>query len=180
MVSQTHSEMWVLSDLHPVKLTIRSDHHKVYSLLFVTKLVNLSIAVIKYLGCFSYSPLWQKSQQWGIEAAGILTMAEVTAVRDWGGWHLDHPFVKFIILKPNVVLEESHSPHNTKYNTTSDCIVPLANNFSAETQEARWRGKGLFSLHFHIAVHHKRKAGLELKQVRKQELMQRPWRDVTY
>jgi hypothetical protein len=25
-----------------------------------------------------------------------------------------------------------------------------------------------------------RKSGLELKQVRKQELMQRPWRDVTY
>jgi hypothetical protein len=33
---------------------------------------------------------------------------------------------------------------------------------------------------FHIAVHHHRKSGLELKQVRKQELMQRPWRDVTY
>jgi hypothetical protein len=26
----------------------------------------------------------------------------------------------------------------------------------------------------------KRKSGLELKQVRKQELMQRPWRDVLY
>jgi hypothetical protein len=37
----------------------------------------------------------------------------------------------------------------------------------------------LFNLHFHIAVHHQRKSGLELKQVRKQELMQRPWRDVT-
>ena len=33
---------------------------------------------------------------------------------------------------------------------------------------------------FHIAVHHQRKSGLELKQVRKQELMQRPLRDVTY
>ena len=32
----------------------------------------------------------------------------------------------------------------------------------------------------HIAVYHQRKSGLELKQVRKQELMQRPWRDVTY
>jgi hypothetical protein len=32
---------------------------------------------------------------------------------------------------------------------------------------------------FLIAVHHQRKSGLELKQVRKQELMQRPWRDVT-
>jgi hypothetical protein len=33
---------------------------------------------------------------------------------------------------------------------------------------------------FHIAGHHQRKSGLELKQVRKQELMQRPWRDVLY
>ena len=33
---------------------------------------------------------------------------------------------------------------------------------------------------FHIAVHHQGKSGLELKQVRKQELMQRPWRDVSY
>jgi hypothetical protein len=33
---------------------------------------------------------------------------------------------------------------------------------------------------FHIAVHHQRMSGLELKQVRKQELMQRPWRDVLY
>jgi hypothetical protein len=43
-----------------------------------------------------------------------------------------------------------------------------------------WGGKNLFSSHFHIAVHHQRKSGLELKQVRKQELMQRPWRGVTY
>jgi hypothetical protein len=46
-------------------------------------------------------------------------------------------------------------------------------------QEASWGGKGLFRLHFHIAVHHQKKSGLELKQVRKQELMQRPWRDAT-
>jgi hypothetical protein len=32
---------------------------------------------------------------------------------------------------------------------------------------------------FHIAVDHQRMLGLELKQVRKQELVQRPWRDVT-
>jgi hypothetical protein len=41
-------------------------------------------------------------------------------------------------------------------------------------------GKGLFGLHFHAAVHHQGKSGLELKQVRKQELMQRPWRDVLH
>jgi hypothetical protein len=33
---------------------------------------------------------------------------------------------------------------------------------------------------FHIAVNHQRISGLELKQVRKQKLMQRPWRDVLY
>jgi hypothetical protein len=48
------------------------------------------------------------------------------------------------------------------------------------THCASWGGKGLFGLHFHAAVHHQRKSGLELKQVRKQELMQRPWRDVLY
>jgi hypothetical protein len=48
------------------------------------------------------------------------------------------------------------------------------------TKKASWGEKGLFSLHFHTAVHHQRKSGLELKQVRKQELMQGPWRDVTY
>jgi hypothetical protein len=32
----------------------------------------------------------------------------------------------------------------------------------------------------HIAVYHQRKSGLELRQVRKQELMQRQWRNVLY
>jgi hypothetical protein len=31
-----------------------------------------------------------------------------------------------------------------------------------------------------LLVYHQRKSGLELKQIRKQELMQRPWRDVLY
>jgi hypothetical protein len=43
-----------------------------------------------------------------------------------------------------------------------------------------WGGKGLFGLHFHTAVQHQRKSRLELKQVRNQELMQRPWRDALY
>jgi hypothetical protein len=34
-------------------------------------------------------------------------------------------------------------------------------------QEARRGGKSLFSLHFHIAVHHQRNSGQELTQVRK-------------
>ena len=33
---------------------------------------------------------------------------------------------------------------------------------------------------FHIALNHQSMSGLELKQVRKQELMQRPWRVVSY
>ena len=32
---------------------------------------------------------------------------------------------------------------------------------------------------FHIAVNLQRMSGLELRQVRKQDLMQRPWRDVS-
>jgi hypothetical protein len=47
-------------------------------------------------------------------------------------------------------------------------------------QEPRLGGKNLFSLHFSVAVHQQRKSRLELKQVRKQELMQKPWKDVTY
>ena len=42
-------------------------------------------------------------------------------------------------------------------------------------QEPRLGGKNLFSLHFSVAVHQQRKSRLELKQVRKQELMQRPY-----
>jgi hypothetical protein len=45
-----------------------------------------------------------------------------------------------------------------------------------------WGGKGLFSFHFQINVHHQRKSGWELKQAEtwRQELMQRPWRGATY
>jgi hypothetical protein len=38
----------------------------------------------------------------------------------------------------------------------------------------------VYSAYFHVVVHHQRRSGLELKQVRKQELMQRPWRNATY
>jgi hypothetical protein len=60
-----------------------------------------------------------------------------------------------------------------------DCLSQGFYSYTKYDQDASWGGKGLFSLHFQIAVHHQRKSGLELKQVRKQELMQRPWRDVT-
>jgi hypothetical protein len=47
-------------------------------------------------------------------------------------------------------------------------------------QEESWGGKGLFSLQFQFSVHHQRRSGLELKQVRIEELLQKPWRDVLY
>jgi hypothetical protein len=37
------------------------------------------------------------------------------------------------------------------------------------TKKQVWGVKGLFILHFHIAVHHKRKSGLELTQSRNLE-----------
>jgi hypothetical protein len=40
--------------------------------------------------------------------------------------------------------------------------------------------KGFIQLTFPYCCSSPRKSGLELKQVRKQELMQRPWRDVLY
>jgi hypothetical protein len=40
--------------------------------------------------------------------------------------------------------------------------------------------KGFIRLTLPYCCSSPRKSGLELKQVRKQELMQRPWRDVTY
>jgi hypothetical protein len=40
--------------------------------------------------------------------------------------------------------------------------------------------KGFIQLTLHVAIHHQRKSGLELKQVRKQELMQKPWRVALY
>ena len=60
------------------------------------------------------------------------------------------------------------------------CVLGFLFLHKHRGQEASWGGKGLFSLHFHSAVHHQRKSGQELKQIRKQELMQRPWRGVTY
>jgi hypothetical protein len=47
-----------------------------------------------------------------------------------------------------------------------------------QDQEASWGENSAYT--FHIAVDHQRMSGLELKQVREQELMQRPWRDVPY
>jgi hypothetical protein len=43
-----------------------------------------------------------------------------------------------------------------------------------------WRRKGFIQLTLPHCWSLPRKSGLELKQVRKQELMQKPWRDVPY
>ena len=38
----------------------------------------------------------------------------------------------------------------------------------------------VYSAYISILLFIAKKSGLELKQIRKQELMQRPWRDITY
>ena len=50
-------------------------------------------------------------------------------------------------------------------------------NIMTKKQVGEERVYSVYTLH--VAVHHQRISGLELKQVRKQELMQKPWRDVT-
>jgi hypothetical protein len=42
------------------------------------------------------------------------------------------------------------------------CVLVRVFLHKHHDQEASWGGKGLFSLHFHIAVHHQRKSGQEL------------------
>jgi hypothetical protein len=48
------------------------------------------------------------------------------------------------------------------------------------TLEPLMTSTGIPAYTFSIAVDHQRMSGLELKQVRNQDLMQRPWRDVLY
>jgi hypothetical protein len=75
-------------------------------------------------------------------------------------------------------------PRDTTLNPSQKVspIVLVRISIPAQTSQAgsKLRRNCLFSFHFHIVVHHQRKSGLELKQVRKQELMQRPWREITY
>jgi hypothetical protein len=54
-----------------------------------------------------------------------------------------------------------------------------AQNIMTKNQGVEERVYSAYTSHI-AAVHQQRKSGLELKQVRKQELRQRPWRDVTY
>jgi hypothetical protein len=103
----------------------------------------------------------------------------------------NHPFAKrahILLGRAFVNLCQTKNTHTHKQTNnqlylviTRRGVALVRVSIPAQTsdQEASWGGKGLFSLHFHSAVHHQRKSGQELKQVRKQELMQRPWRDVT-
>ena len=89
---------------------------------------------------------------------------------------------------------KNHTLENQTFNNQPDNFIVLKTrkqsivsvlvrvSIPAQTSWPRssWGGKGLFSLHFHTAVHYWRKSGLEPRQVRKQELMQKPWRDVPY
>jgi hypothetical protein len=45
-------------------------------------------------------------------------------------------------------------------------------------QKARWRGKSLFGLYFHITINHERKSGQNSSRAGtwRQDLMQRPWK----
>ena len=47
-------------------------------------------------------------------------------------------------------------------------------------QKASWRGKGLFGLYFHVALHHRRKSGQKLKTGQEPESMQWPLRSAAY
>jgi hypothetical protein len=49
-------------------------------------------------------------------------------------------------------------------------------------QKASWKGEDLTRLHFHIAVHHQKKTGQELKQGRVlgAGLVQKPWKGAAY
>jgi hypothetical protein len=89
-----------------------------------------------------------------------------------------------LLAKSSKVLPQSSPKHGQEYPTM---LVPicLSQGFYSCTkhhdQEASGRGKGLFiQLTLPRCCSSPKKSGLELKQIRKQELMQRPWRDVTY
>ena len=51
-----------------------------------------------------------------------------------------------------------------------------------QDQQAAWKGKGLFGLHFHITIHHEGNQDRNSNRagIWKQELKQRPWRSVAY
>ena len=53
-------------------------------------------------------------------------------------------------------------------------------NIMTKKQVGGERVYSAYSLHFPHCCSSPKDAGLELKQVRKQELMQKPWRDVLY
>ena len=60
-----------------------------------------------------------------------------------------------------------HLPHEMFFSSVGGYLSQgLYSCRKHHDQEASWGGKGLLSLHFHIALHHQRKSGLELTQYR--------------
>jgi hypothetical protein len=99
-------------------------------------------------------------------------------------WVWDYPWQHSQTHFPKIKKQEQESkeqnwkkPH---YLLLTMVLVRVSTPAQNIMTRSKWGVGCLFSSHFHIAVHHQRKSGLELKQVRKQELMQKPWRDVTY
>jgi hypothetical protein len=85
--------------------------------------------------------------------------------------------------KPDLSLLRTPSPLNVPTELPARAFVlvrvPIpAQNIMTKKQVGEERVYAAYT--FHIAVHYQRKSGLELKQVRKQGLMQWPWRDVPY
>jgi hypothetical protein len=98
-------------------------------------------------------------------------------------------FTSYIIIKDKIQ-EDSFNIFSSEKNFFNSviikevlCIVLVrvsipAQNIMTKKQIGEERVYSAYTSH--ITVHHQRKSGLELKWVRKQELMQRPWRDVLY
>jgi hypothetical protein len=66
------------------------------------------------------------------------------------------------------VLPKSNKDAETRWISISVSFFFIA-VMKHHDQKASWGGKGLFGLHFYIIVHHRRKSGQELKQVRNLE-----------
>jgi hypothetical protein len=80
-------------------------------------------------------------------------------------------------------------PYESKHWTTGKSTNTNVNNYvyvlvraslPAQTSGNMLGRKGFIQLTLPHCSHHQRRSGLELKQVRKQELMRRPWKNISY
>ena len=85
-------------------------------------------------------------------------------------------------IKSGAAKEYNHQSRYGSNNITYCLSQGLYSCTKHHDQEASWGGKGLFSFHFHTAVHHQRKSGQELTEVGtwRQVWMQKPWRSAAY